>query len=170
MKQLNIKALAENFKSRAEKDIKENNISGASVAVISTDETLYKAHFGTISAKDSTPIDNSVLFRMASMTKPVTAVAIMALYDRGLINIDDIYVMLFFRYRDGEPAFNTFACSLNLINWTHWNGEPLIKSEYDWENVHAHKPWFVRNNGKSYHYYCAVNDKNERFIALAVSD
>lgn len=89
MKQLNIKALAENFKSRAEKDIKENNISGASIAVISPDETLYKAHFGTLSAKDNTPLDDSVLFRMASMTKPVTAVAIMALYDRGLIDIDD---------------------------------------------------------------------------------
>ena len=78
--------------------------------------------------------------------------------------------MLFFRYRDGEPAFNTFACSRDLINWTHWNGEPLIKSEYEWENVHAHKPWFVRNNGKNYHFYCAVNDKNEQFIALATSE
>ena len=89
MKKLNIGDLSENVKNRAETDIKENNICGASVAVISTDETLYKAHFGTISAEDSTPIDDSVLFRMASMTKPVTAVAIMALYDKGLINIDD---------------------------------------------------------------------------------
>ena len=89
MKKLNVEILSENIKNRAEKDIKENNICGASVAVISTDETLYKAHFGTISAEDSTPLDDSVLFRMASMTKPVTAVAIMALYDKGLINIDD---------------------------------------------------------------------------------
>lgn len=89
MKQLNIKALAENIKRRAEKDIKENNICGVSIAVISPDETLYKAYFGTLSAKDNTPLDDSVLFRMASMTKPVTAVAIMALYDRGLIDIDD---------------------------------------------------------------------------------
>ena len=62
------------------------------------------------------------------------------------------------------------ATSDDLINWTHWNGEPLIKSEYDWENVHAHKPWFVRNKGKNYHFYCALNDKNEGFIALATSE
>ena len=90
--------------------------------------------------------------------------------DPQIILIDDIYVMLFFRYRDGEPAFNTFACSRDLINWTHWNGEPLIKSEYEWENIHAHKTWFVRSNEINYHYYCAVNDKNERFIALATSE
>ena len=78
--------------------------------------------------------------------------------------------MLFFRCRDGEPAFNTFACSRDLVNWTHWNGEPLIKSEYEWENIHALKTWFVRSNEKNYHFYCAVNDKNERFIALATSE
>ena len=90
--------------------------------------------------------------------------------DPQIILIDDIYVMLFFRYRDGEPAFNTFACSRDLVNGTHWNGEPLIESEYEWENVHAHKTWFVRSNEKNYHFYCAVNDKNERFIALATSE
>lgn len=89
MKKLNIEVLSENIKNRAESDIKKNNICGASIAVISPDKTLYKAHFGTLSAKDKTPLDDSVLFRMASMTKPVTAVAIMALYDKGLIDIDD---------------------------------------------------------------------------------
>ena len=70
MKQLNIKALAENIKCRAESDIKENNICGASIAVISTDETLYKAHFGTLSAEDKSPLNDRALFRIASMTKP----------------------------------------------------------------------------------------------------
>lgn len=89
MERLNIQALAERMKSRAESDIKENNICGASAAVISPDKTLYKAHFGTLSVYDNRPIDDSVLFRMASMTKPVTAVAIMVLYDKGLIDIHD---------------------------------------------------------------------------------
>lgn len=100
MKQLNIKALAEKIKRRAESDIKENNICGAPVAVISTDETPYKAHFGTISAKDSTLLNDSVLFRMASMTKPVTAVAIMALYDKGLLDIDHPVEKYLTQFRD----------------------------------------------------------------------
>lgn len=86
---LNVKLLTENIKSRAENDIKENNISGASVAVISPSETLYKAHFGTLSAEDGTPIDDNTLFRLASMTKPITAAAVMVLFDKGLIGIDD---------------------------------------------------------------------------------
>ena len=45
----------------------------------------------------------------------------------------------------------------------------IIKSEYEWENVYAHKPWVVVQNGIVDHFYCAVNDKGERFIALATS-
>ena len=90
--------------------------------------------------------------------------------DPQIILIDDLYVMLFFHYKKDMPAFDTFACSRDLINWTVWNGKPLVESEYEWENCHAHKPWFLHHNGKIYHFYCAVNDKNERFIALAVSE
>ena len=61
MKKLNVEVLSENIKNRAEKDIKENNICGASVAVISPDKTLYKAHFGTLSAEDKSPLNDSAL-------------------------------------------------------------------------------------------------------------
>lgn len=77
--------------------------------------------------------------------------------------------MFFFRFVGGEKAYNTFAVSKNLADWKIWEGEPLIKSEYEWENLHAHKSFVLKHNDVVYHYYCAVNDKNERFIALATS-
>lgn len=89
--------------------------------------------------------------------------------DPQIMLIDGIYVMFFFRYSEGKPAYNTFACSRDLMNWNIWDGEPLIKSEYEWEKYNAHKTWFVRYGGVNYHFYCACAD-NERFIALAVSD
>lgn len=89
--------------------------------------------------------------------------------DPQIVRIGDIYVMFFFVWNAGAPAFNTFAASRDLEHWTVWKGEPLIKSEFDWEDQHAHKTWFIRHNGKNYHFYCACNSKNERFIALATS-
>ena len=89
--------------------------------------------------------------------------------DPQIMLIDDIYVMFFFRFEDGKPAYDTFACSRDLINWRIWDGKPLIEPEYDWEDVHAHKPWIIRKDGITYHFYCAVNSKNERYIAVAVS-
>lgn len=90
--------------------------------------------------------------------------------DPQIVRIGDIYVMLFFHFTGGKGAYNTFACSRDLINWTVWDGEPLVAPTEPWENVHAHKTWFIRHNGVNYHYYCAVNGNNERFIAVATSE
>ncbi len=90
--------------------------------------------------------------------------------DPQIVKIGDVYVLFFFRAFSGDlGAYNTFACSYDLVNWTIWNGNPLIKSEEEWENVYAHKSWVLKVDDVVYHYYCAVNDKNERFIALATS-
>lgn len=90
--------------------------------------------------------------------------------DPQILCVGDIYVMFFFQYGVGRSAVNTFACSRDLINWRIWDGEPLVKPSEDWDDLHAHKTWFVRHEGVNYHYYCAVNSKKERFIALAKSE
>ena len=89
--------------------------------------------------------------------------------DPQIVKIDDLYVMFYFKFGEGAGAYNTFACSYNLTDWTVWEGEPLVKSELEWENVHAHKSYVIKDKDVVYHFYCAVNDKNERFIALATS-
>ena len=88
--------------------------------------------------------------------------------DPQIVLIDGYYVMLYFIYEPGIGAYNTFAVSDDLINWTKWDGNPLVKSELEWENVFAHKQWVIKENNVVYHYYCAVNRK-ERFSALATS-
>lgn len=90
--------------------------------------------------------------------------------DPQILRMDDLYVMLFFRLNPTGGAFDTFACSYDLAHWTPWAGAPLIAPVLPWENVHAHKPWFIRWQGVNYHFYCAVNDRNERFIAVAASE
>ncbi len=90
--------------------------------------------------------------------------------DPQIVRIGNLYVMFYFIYDTGvNRAWNTFAVSEDLLHWTKWEGKPLVESEYEWENVYAHKQWILREKDVVYHFYCAVNDKNERFIALATS-
>ncbi len=88
--------------------------------------------------------------------------------DPQIVLIDGHYVMFYF-ILDGPKAYNTFAVSDDLQHWTKWDGEPLITAEYPWENIFAHKQWIIEENDIVYHYYCAFNSQNERFIALATS-
>ena len=62
-------------------DLENNNIFGASVLIAQNDKIIYKNWYGDNK-------ENS-LFRLASMTKPISAVAIGILCDRGLISLDD---------------------------------------------------------------------------------
>lgn len=88
--------------------------------------------------------------------------------DPQIITLNGHYVMLYF-VCDKDGAHDTFAVSDDLIHWTKWDGEPLVKPVEEWENRFAHKPWVVKHNGVVYHFYCAVNESWDRFIALAAS-
>jgi hypothetical protein len=82
-----------------------------------------------------------------------------------------LWVMFYFGHRWKPKAFDTFACSRDLVNWTKWTGEHLIEPSEEpdaFDSTFAHKPWMIKHDGVVYHFYCAVK-KNERTIALATS-
>ena len=88
MKLLNQGDLATTIENRAKKDIELCNIGGASILVAQSGEVVYKGHFGFEDMFEKAVSDDT-LFRLASMTKPVTAVATMMLVERGLLSLED---------------------------------------------------------------------------------
>lgn len=88
--------------------------------------------------------------------------------DAQITKIDDIYVLFYFGAFWKPGAFERFACSYDLMNWTEWTGEDLVASSEDYDIKYAHKPWVVKWNGTVYHFYNAVG-KEGRVIALATS-
>lgn len=89
MKTLNSKLLARNVEKIAEYDLENNNVFGSSYYVYQNGDTVLKRHFGYADADGNIPIDDNTIFRMASMTKPITAVGMLILIDRGLISLSD---------------------------------------------------------------------------------
>lgn len=93
--------------------------------------------------------------------------------DAYIQKIGDVWVMFYFGafWPNGrsDKAFNRFACSYDLINWTDWHGPNLIEPSENYDNLYAHKSFVVKWEGVVYHFYCAVNDKQQRGIALATS-
>ena len=81
-----------------------------------------------------------------------------------------MYYVRIAKEHQGSGYETHLSSSKDLVHWKVWNGMPLIKNEYEWENLIAHKNYVVKHDGIVYHFYCAVNDKNERFIALATSE
>jgi predicted GH43/DUF377 family glycosyl hydrolase len=88
--------------------------------------------------------------------------------DPQIVRIDNLWVMFYFGHVWKPKAFDTFACSHDLVNWTRWEGPHLVEPTEPWDATFAHKPWVVNWKGVVYHFYCAVGDKG-RAIALATS-
>lgn len=91
--------------------------------------------------------------------------------DAVIQKIDDLWVMFYFGafWKNRKGAFNRFACSIDLVNWTDWYGDNLVEPSEDFDAKYAHKSFVVKWNDVVYHFYCAVNEKNQRGIALATS-
>jgi hypothetical protein len=105
-------------------------------------------------------------------TDPVVHHKIGITGDGVLQKINDVWVMFYFgAFWEGRKneTFNRFACSYDLVHWTDWNGEDLIKSSEPYDAKYAHKPFVVKWKGVVYHFYCAVDKKDVRGIAVATS-
>jgi predicted GH43/DUF377 family glycosyl hydrolase len=90
--------------------------------------------------------------------------------DPQIVKIGDVWVMFYFGagWKPGAAAFDTFACSHDLVHWTKWTGPNLVEPSEPFDKTYAHKPWVVKWNGVVYHFYCAVGNEG-RVIALATS-
>ncbi|MCS7034842.1 MAG: glycosylase [Phycisphaerae bacterium] len=88
--------------------------------------------------------------------------------DPQIVRIGDLWVMFYFGHVWKPKAFDTFACSRDLVHWVKWEGPHLVEPSEPWDSTFAHKPWLLKHDGVVYHFYCAVAGK-ERTIALATS-
>lgn len=91
--------------------------------------------------------------------------------DAVIQKMDDLWVMFYFGafWKGTNGAFNRFACSKDLVNWTDWKGANLIEPSKPYDELFAHKSFVVKHKGVVYHFYCAVNKKDQRGIAVATS-
>ncbi len=88
--------------------------------------------------------------------------------DPQIVKIGDVWTMFYFGAGWKPHAFDTFACSYDLVHWTKWEGPHLVEPSEPFDKRYAHKPWVVKWKGVVYHFYCAVGDEG-RVIAVATS-
>src|SRR5580698_3564339 len=62
---------------------------GAAIGVVRDGEFIHRRAYGLADLEWGTPLDPDCVFRIASLTKPFTATAIMMLAERGALSIDD---------------------------------------------------------------------------------
>lgn len=106
--------------------LREQRLVGAVVLVARDGKLVYRRAAGLADREAQTPMREDALFRLASVTKPFTAAAALALVDRGALSLDDTvdkYLPeLAFHVAGGAPAAITIR---QLLTHTSGLGYPF---------------------------------------------
>lgn len=72
----------------------EHQVAGASLAIAKDGAIIYSRGFGLANVETKQPVQPASLFRIASLSKPITAAAVMKLVEAGKLKLDDRIVDL----------------------------------------------------------------------------
>ncbi len=141
-------------------DIKENKIPGAVVLVGNEDEIIFEKAYGIKNPETNEKYNTDDIFRIASMTKAITSVGVLKLWEEGKIGLDDpidkyipkfenIEILESFNNEDTSYTSNISTKKITIrqllthtsgIGYGFIDGNKSIKSIY-----HKRKQSFMKN-------------------------
>ena len=89
MKKLNVEKLHALVDARVQADIDSGKVGGASLCVVQDGKVLLHKTYGYQNATTKEPLRADAMYRLASMTKPITAVAALIAQEQGLLSVED---------------------------------------------------------------------------------
>src|SRR5579872_2908141 len=100
------------------KFLKDNALPGVGVAVTRFGKLVYARGFGYADLENKKPVEPNSIFRLASVSKPITAVGVLHLFEKGKIKLED-------------PVLK----HIKLSAFTH----PNVKFDARWEKITIHE-------------------------------
>jgi CubicO group peptidase (beta-lactamase class C family) len=107
------------------KEIDDGKISGAAICILHENNQVFRKEYGLANIENKQPIKENTIYRMYSMTKPVTAAAAMILFERGQLNLlapVSNYLEGFHNQKvwteDGHVELNRLVTVQDLLNMT----------------------------------------------------
>lgn len=105
------------------------NMPGYCLAIIKNGKVVFQKPYGYADVSQARPVTNQTVFGLASLTKTFTALTLLSLVDKGLVNLDD---PLSKYVRDLSPQYQNLTIR-QLASMTA--GVPkVVPQEVEWRN------------------------------------
>jgi N-acyl-D-amino-acid deacylase len=99
--------------------IKEHRVPGASIAVTDRGRVVFARGYGYADVAEKKSVQPTSLFRVASISKPITSVAILQLIEQNKLNLDDKVIEVLDHEVDIKAAGDKFDPRLRDITIRH---------------------------------------------------
>lgn len=104
----------EEFNKDIQQIIEKNNAVGLAVVAVNNGEVVYSNTYGYKNLEEKIPLEQSDIFRIASISKSFTATAIMQLVEQGKLNLDqDVSDLVGFTVRN--PKYPEKVITLKML-------------------------------------------------------
>lgn len=117
------------------------NIPGSQLAIARGDRLIYNRGFGYASVEDEEVVEPDMLFRIASTTKTITAVAILMLIDAGKLTLDTpVFPLLAYELPPDAPydsRLDTITVEHLLVHAGGWNSTDSFDPQYQPWSLYA---------------------------------
>ncbi len=117
--------------------LRENRVPGAAVAVTDQGKLVFARGYGYADVATRDEVQPTSLFRIASLSKPITAVAILQLVEQGKLKLDDHVFDVLNCEDDIERAADEFDARLRDITIRH-----LLAHRGGWDRDESFDPMF----------------------------
>jgi serine beta-lactamase-like protein LACTB, mitochondrial len=98
---------------------------GLSIAVQLADSLVWAEAFGLANVEHGVPASTGTLFRIGSISKPLTSAAVGLLHERGLLDLDESVQRYVPSYPEKEHPITTRQLGGHLSGLPHYSGQDL---------------------------------------------
>jgi CubicO group peptidase (beta-lactamase class C family) len=94
--------------------MKNDHSPGIAIGIVKDDRLVYEGYFGWADIEEKKPVDRSTVFRIGSISKTFTAIALMQEWEKGKFKLDDDFNSVF-----NEPVIKQKSDSCEAVTFKH---------------------------------------------------
>ena len=112
---------------------------GVAIGIIQNGNVTYTAGYGWSDRENKIPVSNETLFRWASISKPLTAVAAMQLAEQDKLELDEDVRVSVPEFPDKGTPITMRQLLGHLGGIVHYSNGPVIKTNRTYDVPHPHQ-------------------------------
>ncbi|MGP1347809.1 MAG: serine hydrolase domain-containing protein [Phycisphaerales bacterium] len=122
-----------------QEELEQQGAIGIAVGVIRDRKVVYTAGYGLADRERGVPVTRETMFRWASISKPLTAVAAAQLADRGDLDLDQDIRILVPEYPDHAHPITTRQLLGHLAGIVHYSNGVVIPRPKVYDDPHPYR-------------------------------
>lgn len=131
--------LREAIDTAVREEMERQELVGVAVGVIRDGKVAYTAGYGYADREEEAPVTNDTLFRWASISKPVTAIAAMQLVEQGKLDLAADIREHVPEFPDKGAPITTEQLLAHMGGIVHYTNGPVIRTEREYDTPNPYE-------------------------------